>query len=137
MTRRIVLIVCVGVGFLAVPPAIHAWGCEGHEVVATIASSQLTLNARVQVNKLLKNNPIDPQLKRFCSSKGLTNMQDSATWADDVKKSNGTAAEHYLNIPRTGMFGDLAAVCLSDKCVTKAIRNNLEKLKSSSSSDAE
>jgi S1/P1 Nuclease len=135
MTSRIVLIACAG--FLAIPPAIHAWGCEGHQIVATIAGRQLTPNARAQVNKLLRNNPIDPQLKRFCKSKGLTRMQDGATWADDVKKSNGTAEEHFIDIPRTDTSGDVAAACPNGKCITKAMSSNLDKLKSSSSSDGE
>ena len=138
MTRRIVLIVCVWAGFLAVPSAVHAWGCEGHQIVATIAGSQLTPNARAQINKLLKNNPIAPQLKRFCKSKGLTNMQDGATWADDVKKSNGTADEHFIDIPRTDTSGNVAAACQSKgKCITTAMSSNLDKLKSSSSSAKE
>ncbi|HEX4964712.1 MAG TPA: S1/P1 nuclease [Thermoanaerobaculia bacterium] len=136
MTRRIVLIACAWGGFLAVPPAIHAWGCEGHQIVATIAGSQLTPNARAQVNKLLKNNPIDPQLKRFCKSKGLTNMQDGATWADDIRTSNGTAEEHFVDIPRADTSGNVVAAC-PDKCITKAMSSNLDKLKSSSSSDKE
>jgi hypothetical protein len=138
MTRRIVLIACVWTGFLAVPSAIHAWGCEGHQIVATIAGSQLTPNARAQVNKLLKNNPIDPHLQRFCKPQGLTNMQDGATWADDVKKSNGTADEHFIDIPRTDTSGNVEASCPADgKCITQAMSRNLAKLKSSSSSDRE
>jgi len=138
MTTRSALIACVWTGFLAVPSAIHAWGCEGHQIVAAIAAGQLTANARAQVNKLLKNNPIDPHLKRFCNPHGLTNMQDGATWADDIKKSNGTDEEHYIDIPRTDTSGDVEASCPSSgKCITQAIDRNLATLKSSSSSDKE
>src|SRR5262244_1504473 len=133
MTRRIGLILFVCAGFLALPATLHAWGCEGHQIVATIAAGQLTPNARAQVNKLLKNNPIDPQLQRFCKPQGLTNMQDGATWADDVKKSNGTAEEHFIDIPRTDTSGDVAAAC-PDKCITEAMSRNLDTLQSSASS---
>lgn len=135
--KRTVLTACACIGFLTMPPALHAWGCEGHQIVAAIASGQLTPHARAEVDRLLRNNPIDPSLKRFCKSKGLTRMQDGATWADDVKKSNGTADEHFIDIPRTDTSGDVAAACPSDQCITKAMNNNLDMLKSDSSSDEE
>jgi hypothetical protein len=137
MKQRLVLIVCAGAGFLALPSALHAWGCEGHQIVATIAAGQLTPNARAEVNALLKKNPIDPQLKRFCKPSGLTNMQDGATWADDVKHSNGTAEEHFIDVPRTDTEGDLAAVCPAGKCITEAMKRNLDKLKDSATPEAE
>ena len=139
MRQRLVLIaiVCSWAGFLAVPPALHAWGCEGHQIVATIAAGQLTPNARTQVNALLKNNPIAPSLKRFCKTSGLTNMQDGATWADDVKKSNGTDKEHFVDVPRTDTTGDLAAACPGDQCITRAIAKNIGILQSDASSDAQ
>jgi len=137
MKQRLVLIVCAGAGFLALPSALHAWGCEGHQIVATIAAGQLTAHARAEVNALLKSNPIDPSLKRFCKASGLTNMQDGATWADDVKKSNGTDTEHFVDIPRTDTSGDVAAACPGGKCVTEAMKRNLDKLKSGTTSDRE
>ena len=53
--------------FVAVPTA-HAWGCKGHQTVASIAEKHLTPEARQLVEKLLGENPIDPQLKRWCGN---------------------------------------------------------------------
>jgi len=132
-----VLAACVWMGLLAVPPAAHAWGCQGHQIVATIARGRLTPHARAQVDALLRNNPIDPSLKRFCNPKGLSRMQDGATWADDVKKSNGTDREHFVDVPRTDSTGDLAAACPGDQCITRAVAKNMDVLKSGAASGAQ
>ena len=62
------------------------WGCEGHQIVALIASQHLTAQAREGVDQLLKDNPIDPSLSRFCQPVATEPMADSATWADDSKR---------------------------------------------------
>src|SRR5271169_5511219 len=46
----------------------NAWGCKGHQTVALIAEKHLTPEARELVSKLLSENPVDPQLKRYCGS---------------------------------------------------------------------
>lgn len=66
--------------------AVHAWGFEGHQVVALIADKQLTPAARAEVNRLLA---LDP-------GETLTSI---STWADE-HRSPQTGAWHYVNFPR-------------------------------------
>jgi len=51
---------------LFVTSPVFAWGCKGHQTVALIAEKHLTPEARQILETLLKDNPIDPQLKRYC-----------------------------------------------------------------------
>src|SRR5262249_7156760 len=115
------------------PTRSHAWGCEGHQTVALIARQQLSDNARAQIDKLLRNNPIDPQLHRFCKSQGLTRFADASTWADDVRntsKGAKTAGWHSLDTPRGASRDQVPGFCPTDGCVTKAIAEQVDVLKS-------
>jgi hypothetical protein len=47
--------------------------------VALIAEKHMTRHALEQANDLLKSQPIDPSVPRFCSSQGLDLMEDSST----------------------------------------------------------
>src|SRR5579863_5863595 len=76
------LIALVFMASLGVPNA-NAWGCKGHQTVALIAEKHLTTEAKELVLKLLSENPIDPQLKRYCGSAVSDAMGDASTWADD------------------------------------------------------
>jgi hypothetical protein len=75
------------------------WGCEGHQIVALIAWAHLTPTARAAVDQLLRGNPIDPALNRFCKDRSDNLMVDSATWADDVKNTEKTGDWHFIDIP--------------------------------------
>ena len=68
------------------PVRAWPWGCEGHEAVAMIAEKHMTPHALEMANNLLQSQPIDPTLSRFCPSQGLDLMEDSSTWADDLRK---------------------------------------------------
>src|SRR5580692_2478593 len=61
------LLTMVHMGLVGAPTA-NAWGCKGHQTVALIAEKHLTPEARELVFKLLSENPIDPQVKRYCGS---------------------------------------------------------------------
>jgi hypothetical protein len=87
------------------------WGCEGHQIVALIASQHLTTEARAAVYQLLKDHPIDPALSRFCQPTPADPMADSATWADDSKRGEKTGTWHYLDIPRGVEHADLMKYC--------------------------
>jgi len=76
-----------------------AWGCEGHQMVALIARAHLTPAASAAVDQLLRENPIDPALNRFCKDRPGDLMADSATWADDIKNIDKTGQWHYVDIP--------------------------------------
>ena len=87
------------------------WGCEGHQIVALIASQHLTPEARTAVYQLLKDNPIDPSLARFCQPVATEPMADNSTWADDAKRGEKTGTWHYLDIPRGGEHAELMKYC--------------------------
>src|SRR5580658_603252 len=75
------------------------WGCEGHQIIALIARAHLTPTASNVVDQLLRENPIDPALNRFCRDRPNDLMADSATWADDARNIEKTAEWHYIDIP--------------------------------------
>jgi len=106
-----------------------AWGCKGHQTVALIAEKQLTLQARQFVEKLLTENPIDPQLKRYCGGATRDLMADASTWADDVRGTAKNGPWHYIDIPRGAARGPLAPYCGDGGCVTQAIAEQLAILK--------
>lgn len=89
------LAVCLSSG------SAFGWGCEGHQIVALIARAHLTPAASAAVDQLLKQNPIDPALNRFCKDRPDDSMADSATWADDTKNAEKTGVWHYVDIPLT------------------------------------
>jgi hypothetical protein len=88
---------------LAVLPFASAsafgWGCEGHQMIALIARAHLTPAASGAVDQLLRENPIGPDLNRFCKDRPNDLMADSATWADDAKTIEKTAEWHFIDIP--------------------------------------
>lgn len=93
---------------LASAPA-HAWGDEGHEIVATIAYGRLTATARKAVDTLLAADA-DPLTARDFVSR--------ATWADRYRDADRTGAKkqymatrqwHFVDIEIDG--GSLAAAC--------------------------
>jgi hypothetical protein len=75
------------------------WGCEGHQIIALIARAHLTPAVSAAVDRLLRENPIDPSLNRFCKERPNDPMADSATWADDARNIGKTAEWHFIDIP--------------------------------------
>jgi len=119
-------------------PAAKAWGCKGHETVALITEKHLSPEAREFVLALLKENPVDPQLKRYCGSAVNDPMGDASTWADDIRNERKNGPWHYIDIPRGTPRGDgnLAPYCGKDSCVTEAISAQLAILKDKSAESA-
>ena len=110
------------------------WGCEGHQAVAIIAEKHMTAHALKMANEILRSQPIDPTLPRFCTGAGSDLMADAATWADDLRKVRPEAsAWHYIDIPRDAPRSTTAAFCPADKgCVTSALARQLDLLRSGS-----
>jgi hypothetical protein len=106
-----------------------AWGCKGHQTVALIAEKHLTPEAKAFLEKLLKENPIDPQLKRYCGGFASSALADSSTWPDDVRNIVNNGRWHYINIPRGAAHAPLATFCGAKGCVTQAIAEQLAILK--------
>jgi hypothetical protein len=94
---RPVLSLLAVLSFATVPA--FGWGCEGHQMIALVARAHLTPAASSAVDRLLRENPIDPALNRFCKDRPNDLMADSATWADDARNIEKTAEWHYIDIP--------------------------------------
>lgn len=106
-----------------------AWGCKGHQTVALIAEKHLTLEARQYLDKLLTENPVDPQLKRYCGNFSGSLLADSSTWPDDIRNVEHNGPWHYIDIPRGAARAPLASFCGESGCVTQAIAEQLAILK--------
>jgi hypothetical protein len=129
------LLTMVHMGLVGVPTA-NAWGCKGHQTVALIAEKHLTPEARELVFKLLSENPIDPQLKRYCGSAVSDAMGDASTWADDVRGERRNGPWHYIDIPRGAPRESLEGFCGKEGCVVSAIAEQVAILKDKSAPGA-
>src|ERR1035437_3614835 len=99
-----------------------AWGKEGHQVVASLAETQLTAKARSEVDRLLSLEP-------------GTTLQSISTWADE-HRNPATGRWHYVNFPRNTCTYDAGRDCPDGNCVVGAIAKQLEVLASSAPDDA-
>ena len=120
LTRAACCICCLIV-FLCTANSARAWGCKGHQTVALIAERHLTPEAREWVEKLLKENPIDPQTKRYCGFFASSALADGSTWPDDVRNQMKNGPWHYIDIPRGAEHQAIEGFCGAEGCVTKAI----------------
>lgn len=135
--KRIILWAVACLSALACAPDASAWGCKGHQTVAYLAEKHLTPEARQMVDALLRENPIDPQMKRYCGNVGLDAMADSATWADDYRSMHAeTGPWHFIDIPLGDNSGTVAQFCGTGGCVTQAIQQQLTILKDKNASGA-
>jgi hypothetical protein len=117
---------------------VHAWGCEGHEIVALIAMKHLTPQVATQVNAILNASPIAATMRHYCRNSGLPLVAEVATWADDVRSEQpDTAPLHFINIPlfATRDKYDAAKAC-DPTCITDAIAKFQRQLKTSSDAKA-
>src|SRR5580692_5237422 len=108
---------------------VFAWGCKGHQTIALIAEKHLSSEARQLLETLLKENPIDPQLKRYCGLFPSSQLADSSTWPDDIRSTAKNGPWHYIDIPRGAPRVPLASFCGESGCVTQAIAEQLAILK--------
>lgn len=117
-------------------------------MIALMARRQLKPEVSAAVDKLLKENQIDPALSRFCKDRPADIMADLSTWADDARKGEETAAWHFVDIPLTvakipASGKNLDRWCPTDGpkdasgCVTRAIQEQWQVLKDKSRSGPE
>jgi hypothetical protein len=99
----------------------HAWGTQGHQVIASLAHAQLTAKAKTEVDRLLALEP------------GAT-LASISTWADETRNKT-TAPWHYVNFPRDTCTYDPARGCPDDQCVVGAIDKQLAILASNASDE--
>ncbi len=101
---------------------VFAWGKDGHQVVASLAETQLSAKARTEVDRLLALEP------------GAT-LQSISTWPDE-HRSPATAPWHYVNFPRSTCTYDAVRDCPDGGCVVGAIAKQLEILSSGATDEA-
>jgi hypothetical protein len=119
-----------GVAF--VRPAFP-WGCQGHRIVALIALDQLNSHARTEATQLLEGPIYDATLRRYCPASTLPQLADLASWADDVRNQRKeTAGWHFIDIPLDARKKSVTEACPASGCVTSAIRQQAEILRSAS-----
>ncbi len=75
----------------SLPTQSLAWGREGHHIIALIAESRLSENAKTQIAALL----------------GTQTLAEASTWPDEIRKDHPeTAGWHYVDIPLAASFFD-------------------------------
>ena len=108
---------------------LFAWGCKGHQTVALIAERYLAPEARQYLESLLRDNPIDAGLTRYCGNFDGSLFADGSTWPDDVRNTRKNGAWHYIDIPRDASRRPIESFCGDSGCVTRAITDQLAILK--------
>ena len=99
----------------------HAWGSQGHQVIALLAEQELTPRAKEQVQILLALEP------------GET-LASISTWADEHRNPT-TAPWHYVNFPKNSCTYDAQRDCPDGNCVVAAIDKQLAVLASKATDD--
>jgi hypothetical protein len=115
---------------LSIPSNAYGWGCVGHQVVAYIASQNLSSKASLQVDDLLSDANYG-DIKRFCSATELGQIEYFATWADDAR-TDANAGWHFWDIPLANKTASLPEFC-GDGCVISALNDQVKTLKSNAS----
>mgnify|MGYP000468808120 CR=1 FL=1 len=97
---------------LLLPGLLHragAWGKEGHQLIAAIASAHLKPAAALEISRLL--------------DEGET-LSSISTWADEIRpQREETAPWHYINlrVDQPGSWRDWKKHCPPSGCVLSAI----------------
>ena len=134
--RRAILCGAAALVFVSLPAPAHAWGCEGHQVIALLAEKHLTPHALAMAEKILADGPVDPNLSRYCKQGGSDPLADASTWPDDIRGQRPeTAPWHYVDIPLGTKRRDVEKYCdPKESCITRAIREQMTILSSTSGS---
>ena len=92
----------------------HAWGGQGHRLVAAIGQHQLDPGPRARIQALL-------------ALEGKQSMTEIATWADHLRATDPdlgkrSAGWHYVNIAEDDCQYTATRHCKGDDCVVEQIR---------------
>lgn len=132
---RSLIVFFLASGFGAAP--LRAWGCRGHQAIALIAEKHLNPETRKFLETLLRENPVDPQLNRYCGGPDFGLLAAASTWPDDIRRQRpDTAPWHYINIPRGATHKPLEEFCGDRGCITRAIIGQLAVLQDKSADAA-
>ena len=99
---------------LLLPTPAMAWGNTGHRLVARLAETQLTNQARAQLRDLL-------------AGESDASLAGIANWADELRGSDPglgkrSASWHYVNLGEHGCHYDLQRDCPDGNCVVEALQ---------------
>ena len=114
---RILLFCVCALAFSSTLPPVHAWGNEGHMIIAAIAQYFLTPAAQDAINKQLP------------TGSSLPNISTIPDYYDSLPQGAWSAPLHYVNLPvnATDFVYDIA--CPENQCVVGAIYNFSAQLK--------
>lgn len=100
------------------------WNSDGHRIVAQIAASELSLEARREIERLYGQPALDVLVAQ-------------STWADTLTGERPeTRPWHYVNIPRRADGFDWLRDCPGGACVIGALKVQFARLRSISEPDA-
>ena len=113
LVSTLALAAAVTAASLAPAPA-HAWGAQGHRLVAFLAWGDMSAPARAEAERLLALEP------------GAT-LPGISTWADELRGTDPdlgrrSAPWHYVNIGEDGCHYHAADACPDGDCVVGAIQ---------------
>jgi hypothetical protein len=110
---RAIAVASVFVALLSCAPAALAWGPRGHRIVARLAETQLTPQARAEARKLL-------------ALRGARHLSDVAVWADDLRDTEPalfqrTKRLHFVNFHSRDCIYEPPRDCRDGECAVAAI----------------
>jgi hypothetical protein len=105
MIRQAAVILALAAGTLATERPAHAFGPDGHRVIAEIAQRRLTPEAAAEVRDLLA---VDNE----------TSLAGIASWADHIRTwRRKTDQWHYVSIPVSANVYDASRDCPGNNCI--------------------
>ncbi|WP_312709796.1 S1/P1 nuclease [Stenotrophomonas sp.] len=112
--HSLLLAAALAPALLTLSAPAHAWGAQGHRLVAEVADTRLNPTARAEVDRLLALEP------------GAT-LASIAPWADQLRaKDPGlgrrSAGWHYVNIAEEGCQYAPATHCKNGNCIVEALK---------------
>lgn len=118
-SRIRVVVFCVVAALLAPEPS-HAWGRQGHRIVARIAAKNLLQTTRDKLRAILGVG---------ASASALENaMANASIWPDLIDRdATGTDRWHFINVPISSPFS-VSGLCTGDACVITQIENMQNRL---------
>lgn len=98
-------------------PLAHAWGGQGHRLVARVAETELTPQAKKQIDTLLAGEP-NPTLAGI------------ASWADELREHDPDLGKkssrwHYVNLGEHDCAYDPPVDCPDGNCVIEALQKQI------------
>jgi hypothetical protein len=112
-------VIFVVVAALLVPEPCHAWGQQGHRIVARIATKNLLQTTRDKLGAILG-----------VSDAALENAMASASiWPDLLdRQATGTSRWHFISVPISAPFST-SGLCDAGECVIGQIENMQHRLR--------